>query len=446
MFTLNDSLKVVFDSYYRVKEQFHGYDSDLRDLTGIRRVFELAGIPLNGIPTITITGSKGKGSTSLLCSAFLEEMGYRVGLVTSPHLVEFRERIRINGAAIPESDFIARIMELETIVHSVDATLEHGYLSPTGILLAAALNQFRRQGVDVLVLEAGRGGRFDDVSILQNQVSCLTPIMEEHLDKLGPTIQNVAWHKTGIIQPNTTVISAPQIPSVAAHIQQTVREQNARLWMVGDQIGYAQNFTKPFHQDVHILLAPLATDLHISLHNPAHYLGLNAAVALAAVFALLNPTPAQAAAIGSRTPSLHFAGRCDKVCDAPLVFIDGAINRPSATAFLDSVRPYLRPPVVLITALPEDKDFSGFLEVLMPVANATILTTTTNQNLVFTNAVYEKARQLSADALSIPNVHMALPQAVAMAGTQGTILAVGTQSFVRDALIFWQQNVQSIWS
>ncbi|MBP7228528.1 MAG: hypothetical protein KA988_05405, partial [Longilinea sp.] len=172
MFTLNDSLKVVFDSYYRVKEQLHGYDSDLRDLTGIRRVFELAGIPLNGIPTITITGSKGKGSTSLLCSAFLEEMGYRVGLVTSPHLVEFRERIRINGAAIPESDFIARIMELETIVHSVDATLEHGYLSPTGILLAAALNQFRRQGVDVLVLEAGRGGRFDDVSILQNQVSC----------------------------------------------------------------------------------------------------------------------------------------------------------------------------------------------------------------------------------------------------------------------------------
>ncbi len=445
MFTLNDSLKVVFDSYYRVKDQLHGYDSDLRDLTGIRRVFELAGIPLDGIPIITITGSKGKGSTSLLCNAFLEELGCRVGLVTSPHLVEFRERIRINGVAIPESDFITRIMELESIVHSVDASLERGYLSPTGILLAAAMNQFRRMGVDVIVLEAGRGGRFDDVSILKNQVSCLTPIMEEHLDKLGPTITEITWHKTGIIQPQTTVISAPQLPKVSALIRQAAKDQNANLWTIGDQIGYTQEFPSPFQQNLHVLIAPLAADPHFSLHNPARYLGINAAVALAATFALLKPTPSQAANIGSHTPSLHFAGRCDKVCDSPLVFLDGAINRPSAAAFLESVHPHLRPPTVLVTALPEDKDFGGFLDVLMPVANYTILTTTTNQNLVFTNAVYEKARQLSANALSIPNVNLALQQAVSLAGESGSILAVGTQSFVRDGLVFWQKNVQSIW-
>ncbi len=445
MATLEDSINVIFNSFYRVKHTLHGYDSDLRDLSGITTVFERAHIPLQGKPTIVVTGSKGKGSTSILCAAFLEEMGYKVGLVTSPHLIEFRERIRINGVSIPEKAFIERVMALAPLVAEVDACLAHGYISPTGVILAAAMRYFYDEGVTAIVLEAGRGGRFDDVKIIQNRVACLTPIMNEHLDKLGPTIREVAWHKAGIIKPDSIVVSAPQTAEVLPILADEIVRQSAQPLMVGSGITYQQDFDSPYHQQIRVQSPVLDLDCSISLNNPAHYLGLNAALGLASTAALVEPGDEQIAKIGSLSNSLRFPGRCDRVSVHPAVFVDGAINRESAASLLESVAPYLAHPVILITALPEDKDYPGFLETLMPRMDHTIITNASNINLTFTLDVWHTARRLDENAIHQPDVNAALAQAVELAGPHGFILAAGTQSFVRDALIFWKQNLDNLW-
>lgn len=445
MATLEDSINVIFNSFYRVKNNLHGYDSDLRDLSGITTVFERAGIAVRGKPTVVVTGSKGKGSTSILCAAFLQEMGYKVGLVTSPHLIAFRERIRINGVSIPEKAFIERIMALAPLVAEVDASLTHGYISPTGVILAAAMQYFYDEGVTAIVLEAGRGGRFDDVKIIQNRVACLTPIMNEHLDKLGPTIREVAWHKAGIIKPDSVVVSAPQTAEVLPILADEVVRQSAQALLVGKGITYQQDFDAPYHQHIRVQSTALGLNCTIPLNNPAHYLGLNAALGLASAATLVEPDDDQISEIGSLSSSLRFPGRCDRVNVHPAVFVDGAINRESAASLLESVAPYLTHPTVLITALPEDKDYPGFLETIMPRMDHTIITTASNVNLTFTMDVWHTAHRLDENAIHQPDVNAALQQAVELAGPDGFILAAGTQSFVRDALIFWKQDLDSLW-
>jgi len=445
MHTLDDSLKVVFNSYYRVKNSLHGYDSDLRDLTGIRTVFERAGIPRQGIPTIVVTGSKGKGSTAILCSAFLQEMGLKVGLVTSPHLIEFRERIRLNGIAIPETEFVSRIMALEPIVTQVDSELTRGYISPTGVILAAAMQYFIDKQVDAIVLEAGRGGRFDDVQIIDNSVSCLTPIMPEHLDKLGPTIRNVAWHKAGIIKYRSWVISAPQTREVLPILMDEIIQQAAQPLMVGTGINYTHDVVSQIEQNVHVQVPTLSIDHPFKLRSPAKYLALNAALGLSAAAVLISPPDNQMGKIGQLTPKLRFSGRCDIVHNNPTVVIDGAINRESANALLDSVIADLQHPTILVAALPDDKDDIGFLETLMPHADKTIITTATNTNLTFTTDVVEHARMIDATVIYEPDVHRALQLSEELAGREGFVLAAGTQSFVRDALVYWKQDLNSIW-
>lgn len=445
MSALDDCINVIFNSFYRVKSSLHGYDSDLRDLTGITRVFEQAGIRRNAKPTVVVTGSKGKGSTSILCAGFLQEMGLKVGLVTSPHLIEFRERIRVNGISIPEQGFIDRIMAIAPIVAEVDASLTRGYISPTGVILAAAMQYFIDEGVDAIVLEAGRGGRFDDVQIIQNRVACLTPIMNEHLDKLGPTIREVAWHKAGIIKPNSIVISAPQTAEVLPVLADEIIQQSALPIMAGRGLTFQQDFSLPNQQGIQMQCPQLGLDCSLTIKNPAHYLGLNAALALASAAALIDADDDQLKSIGTRSASLRFPGRCDQVSSQPLVIVDGAINRESAAALLQSVQPYLRHPSVLVTALPEDKDYPGFLEVLVPAVDHTIITTASNLNLTFTADVWQTALQVDANAIHQPDVLAALDQAVQLAGPDGFILAAGTQSFVRDALIYWNQQINNLW-
>ncbi len=446
MATLDDSIKIIFDSYYRVKDSLHGYDSDLRDLSGVTTVFEKAGIATHGIPTAVVTGSKGKGSTSILCAAFLQELGHKVGLVTSPHLIEFRERIRINGVSIAEKAFIDRIMALGPIVKEVDASLTRGYISPTGVVLAAAMQTFYDNEVTAIVLEAGRGGRFDDVKIIQNQVACLTPIMNEHLDKLGPTIREVAWHKAGIIKPASWVITAPQTEEVLPILMDEIIEQSAQPLMAGRGILYQQEFPSAFEQLLHIQIPQMGADCSISLSSPARYLGLNASLGLASALALTNPADEEISKIGTGIRALQFPGRCQRVSEKPLVFVDGAINRESALSLLESILPYKRSPSVLVASLPEDKDASGFLQTLVPHFAHIIITTSSNTNLVFKSNVIDIARSICPQTQEISDVHRALQEALGLAGSEGLIIAAGTQSFVRDALVFWKLDLNDLWS
>ena len=158
------------------------------------------GMPQARYRTLHIAGTNGKGSTAAMTAAILQKAGYRVGLYTSPHLIEFRERIRVNGEMIGEAD-VARLTDVVKGLCETD-------ISPTFFecTTAMALQHFADAQVDVAVLEVGLGGRFDATNVVTPMACAITTIAMDHQEYLGTTLSSVAFEKSGIIKTNVPVV------------------------------------------------------------------------------------------------------------------------------------------------------------------------------------------------------------------------------------------------
>lgn len=441
-----DTIHHIYASYMRAKPFLKGYDSETRDPSVMIEFFKQAGIPRNNLPAISVTGSKGKGSTALFCSAMLQGLEYSVGLVTSPHLVDFCERIRVNGEAIAEDDFVRIVNSMAPRISEFDRRLPYDkFLGPTGLLLACALRYFAEVGVTAVVLEAGRGGRFDDTRIYENAVTCLTPVMSEHLDRLGPTISEVAWNKAGLIKPRSSVICAPQVGEAEAIIAGETRQKQARLLQVGRDILYEHSPILGRREMAEVAIPSFDFQERFILSTPAGYQAANAAMAAGAVLALSGAGKFAHRDMAGRLPDLRLPGRCEIVFDHPVVIVDGAINRISAIEFRESVVSEIKRPLVLVAALPQDKDYRGFLEELAPLADTTIITRANNPILHFNDDVVRIAREISGAVMDLPDGNKAFDSAVDLAGSRGMVWVVGTQSLVRDALLYWNQDNRTVW-
>src|SRR5664279_3374015 len=175
------------------------------DLNNIQLLSDALGNPERKFKSIHIAGTNGKGSTSHMLSAILQKAGYKTGLYTSPHLHDFRERIRINGHMIPENQVIAFT---ERIRPSIDQ-LEPSFFE---ITVAMAFEWFAHEQIDIAVIEVGLGGRLDSTNIITPEVSVITNISYDHMDLLGNTLQKIAFEKAGIIKPGVPVVIGEEQP------------------------------------------------------------------------------------------------------------------------------------------------------------------------------------------------------------------------------------------
>jgi dihydrofolate synthase/folylpolyglutamate synthase len=299
---------------------------------------------------------------------------------------------------------------------------------------------FLEQGVDAAVTEAGRGGRFDEASLFAATAVCLTPMMGEHLAKLGPTIADIAWHKAGLISPGSRVASANQPPEAAEVIATIAASQGAQLFRLGAEI--EQKGTAPF---VEIAVPALNIETRLELPNSAPFQAENAALALLAATAVARRQGRGTEGIERLIPRLRLSGRCEQISNHPRVIIDGAINGESATQFLAGALAQRSAPTVLITALPSDKDHEGLLATLAPHIAHLIITEATHPNLSFTQSVVERAQQTHPSVEALIPSSAAFTRGLALTGAAGTLWVVGTQSLVREALRFWGQDLETIW-
>jgi len=190
-----------------------------------------------GIPLLTVVGSKGKATTALYASATLSAAGLRVGTITSPPIITNRERIRINGQAISRAAYANLSQSLANLLDAqARDALQAGYLSPSGLYMLVGLRHFLNERCDVIVLEAGMGGRSDEVSLFPPAVVAVTSIFGEHANVLGPDVSAIALNKIGVVKASTqAVLSLPQSSEAAEVLLRETQKQHCPLTFVEPQ-------------------------------------------------------------------------------------------------------------------------------------------------------------------------------------------------------------------
>ncbi len=440
-----EAITYVFRSLRKLRGVDRGPDERSRDITPTIHLLRATDLLTTPIPReyAVVTGSKGKGSTTAITAKLLQHLGHTVGMISSPHMVSWRERIRLNGRAIPEADLVRILDQLAPEIDKIEATLnEHQYFSPQGIFLAIALRWWNEHNVNAAVLEVGRGGRFDDISVVPNRLSLFTPIMLEHTAQLGPTLERIAWHKSGIIKQHSYAYSVPQPTAVLEVLQAEADTQDAEFaWIAPMDMGEYLGKTE---RGIRMKLGRYG-EVELSLHG--RYQIENATLAVQGAGNMHGRLPGiphgsseYVEAIRAGLADVVWPGRLQKLQDSPAVYLDGAINEQSAHSLAESLEGDLRSPVIAIIGVPEDKDFEGVYKEIGLISDSIILTETTRNPILrfppFRTAV-ETALRYNSDITHVPTLQEAVDEAKDRAGTDGTILIVGTQSIVEDALIQW---------
>lgn len=192
------------------------------DLTNITALCEYLGNPQTKFKTVHIAGTNGKGSTSHMLASIFQEAGYKTGLTTSPHLKDFRERIRVNGAMADEEFVIDFVNKHEQKIIDQKASFFE-------IAIAMAFEYFAQQKVDIAIIETGLGGRLDSTNIILPALSVITNIGLDHTQFLGDTLDKIAFEKAGIIKPNTAVVIGETTAETKSVFEQVAKDRNAEI-------------------------------------------------------------------------------------------------------------------------------------------------------------------------------------------------------------------------
>ena len=444
------ALDYIFRTRRRLDDAPRGLDEDTRDTAATRKLLRLVNLPAAPREFVVITGSRGKGSVAAIMAKLLEALGYRVGMVTSPHLVHWNERIRVDGRMIPDEDFLRILSDLRPHIDWVTEDL-HGrqYLSPQGIFLAMALQYFAEKRVEIAVLEVGRGGRFDDIAVVPNRLAVFAPILLEHTALLGDALERIAWHKAGIIPGDGIALSAAQPSEAEEVLRREAGLRGARIHFL-DEADRAQLGTDTDGGQL-IRLQPYGEML---LPLLGRYQIENASLAIRAVETLGARLSASSLedegyieSIRSGLAQVKWFGRVQKLDQKPAIYVDGAITVPSAESFIASVRSRLSEPVAAIVGVPRDRDFSGVYQVMARVSGKLIITETDiNPNTPFPSRedALRAAQALGVDVAHTDSLRAALDLARDFAGESGAILLAVSLMLVGECMLIWNVDTSQI--
>ena len=406
-----------------------------------RRLLLALGLDLARPPSVLITGSKGKGSTSAIIASLLQAAGYKTGLFTGPHLVDFCDRVRLNWQKIPEADLVRLTEVVRPHIEEMqgEMPLDH-YLGPVGTVLAIALTWFREQGAEFRVLECGRGALADDVNVMANRWSVLTPIMFEHADYLGPTLLDIAANKIAAVKSGQELcVSQSQEPQVAVLLKSLCRAVGVPLKLEGEDYGVTAEKTGLEGTSFAYRSPRRARSFHLPLAG--RFQAQNAGAALALVEEIvpdIDDETLQAGLSAARWP-----GRCQLVPGTPPIILDGAINARSA-AFLAELLAERPEPLYIVLGVPADKDWPGVVVALAPLARAVWLTEASNKTLVFPPEAVclAEAKKYNPRSQALPGADQAIGAAVAAAQAGGgAVVIAGTLSLLRDAKLYIQNTL-----
>ena len=385
---------------------------------GLKAITELLsrlGNPQKSYKTITIAGTNGKGSTAAMISSILHSAGYKVGLYTSPHLVDVRERIAVNGKKITLAEFNRTITYLKNKVEQPATYFE--------FLTAVAFMYFQRQKVDIAILEVGLGGRLDATNVCHPLVSVITNISFDHTQYLGNTLESITCEKAGIIKQKGICITGARQKKVLEILEDVCLSRRAKLYRLNRDIEIRKQKDglltyRGLYRDIKNLTIPLKGEHQLS----------NAAVALAAIeLCAQEGFPANDIAIEAGLKKTRWDARLEILQTQPLFLLDGAHNTAGIAALCRSLKKdfsYRR--LILIFGALADKDYRRMLEKIVPLAQIIILTQLKTERTAQVSAINETVLKMGRMPVITENVSQAIERALARAGKQDLICATGS--------------------
>ncbi len=324
-----------------------------------REFLSRLGDPQESFPVIHVAGSNGKGSVCAFLNSVMMESGIHVGMFTSPHLVDIRERFQLDGKLCSREQFLAAVQTVHEVVHGMQAD---GWPHPTFFeyIFAVGMVMFSREKVACAVLETGLGGRLDATNVVRRPLlTVITSISLEHTEILGDTIAAIAGEKAGIIKPGVPVIFDGNEPEAAEVIARVAREQGAPMEKISaDNIKILLSDGK----NIDFSLESRYDVTKVSIPFPAEYQVRNGALALAAANRLKNSLPVTDEGIRKGFSKVRWPGRMEEVSTD--VYLDGAHNVSGVKAFLSAEKLLTDEPSVLLFSMVKEKDYKEAIRLL----------------------------------------------------------------------------------
>ena len=377
-------------------------------LDRMHRLMTALGMPERRFASIHVVGTNGKSSTVRMIAAILERHGLRTGSYTSPHLVSFTERVEIDERPVPGPAFAAAVARAAHAAELVNRTQdEDDTVTQFEALTAAAYHELARREVEVAVVEAGLGGRYDATSVIPSKVQVLTNVGLEHTRWLGPTIADIAEEKLAVVPDQGTLVTGELHPDAEAVAERVLEERHARL-----------------------VRAPATVDQPLAA--PGAFQRRNFALARAAAEAFLGEL--DGGAVSRAAAEVQVPGRMQTVARRPLTIFDGAHNPSGAQAVADAIPEVVGDRwLVGVLAVLDDKDAAGMLRALLPAFDQVVFTRTTNPRSLSPATLESLASKLGGPpSETVASPRSALARAQELAGPAGAALAAGSIYLVAD--------------
>jgi dihydrofolate synthase/folylpolyglutamate synthase len=362
--------------------------------------------------SIHVVGTNGKSSTARMIAGILTRHGLRTGAYLSPHLVSFGERIRIDDHDLEPGRFAAAVGRAARAAELVDrSAAEDDHVTQFEALTAAAYSELAERDVDVAVVEAGLGGRYDATNVIPSTVQVLTSVGLEHTRWLGPTLADIAGEKLAVVKPGATLVLGAELdPEVERIAERVAAEQGARIVRAG-------------------------LDPGVSVGAPGAYQRKNFALARTASEAFLGEL--DEAAVAAAAAEVRVPGRLQQIAADPVTVLDGAHNPDGMRALVQSLPEVAErhDRVVAVVSILDDKDAASMLRLLLPLCSEVVFTRSTSSRSLPPPTLQSLCAQLGgppAEVIREPT--QALDRARSLAGTDGLVVATGSLTLVADLL------------
>jgi len=410
--TYHDSLRYI--------EEFRMRGINL-DLGPISRLLERLGAPQKDYKSVLIGGTNGKGSVAAMLASMLHCAGYTVGLYTSPHLHDFRERIRVGGEMIPPDALVDTVERVKACMAEEVTYFE--------LATALALKYFSMRAVDIAVLEVGMGGRLDATNVVMPELSIVTNVSLEHRKYLGRTLEAITREKGGIVKTGGICLTGTGRKKVRDVLRDICRENRATFYLAGEDMR--------MHSDGPHVFS------YYGIYGSYHGLGIpltgghqrdNATIAIGAV-EILNSRGwvVRDNAVTEGLRCVTWEGRLETIHRCPSIVVDGAHNPAGATALRRSLQAdFVFRKLILIFAALDDKDYRRMLHTLASCADMVILTRPEEGRALDPDVLFAVARKYCAHVVVKDDSRTALRHAVAMTGAADMICAAGSLYLVAE--------------